>query len=211
LTRTQCSDDYLILVDCLPNPQCSIFEACLLWQSSVVSDPLSARISTSLRCPAILLRPNFETFSREVMRLVRICDPKLGLRIYSLDGFDITQIMNLMVHSYIQFYQIPTSLRILHTTDPSKTYYLPGAHQHPIPLNAIIQMDFVWVKFYNNHSCIVSSSGFISSVQVWSCEFNNGTKPIFLDAEAKFGVALGTSRLAGQYFGCEGAKLAESA
>jgi chitinase len=96
-------------------------------------------------------------------------------------------------HNPTGYTALATSLRNLYATDTSKSYYLSGAPQCPIPdasipLAAMLQMDFVWVQFYNNPSCNVGSSGFISSIQAWSSQLNNGTQPmLFLGAEAETG------------------------
>ena len=57
--------------------------------------------------------------------------------------------------------------------DPARHYYITAAPQCPIPdasipLDAMQQMDFVWVQFYNNGPCNVGASGFATSFQQWS-------------------------------------------
>ena len=68
--------------------------------------------------------------------------------------------------------------------DPSKTYYLSGAPQciYPdasLPLAAMLDMDFIWVQFFDNTPCNVGTPGFPASFQTWSNALNAGGKPMF--------------------------------
>ncbi|KAK0516303.1 hypothetical protein JMJ35_000906 [Cladonia borealis] len=86
-----------------------------------------------------------------------------------LDGFDIdTEQKNPAYYT-----NFTTALRQTFTQDPSKTYYISAAPQCPrpdasIPLDAMQEMDFVWVQFYNNGDCNVGESGFMASLTAWS-------------------------------------------
>lgn len=53
------------------------------------------------------------------------------------------------------------------------TYYISAAPQWPIPdasipLDAMLNMDYVWVQFYNNGDRNVEASGFLASMTNWS-------------------------------------------
>ena len=72
-----------------------------------------------------------------------------------------------------------TALRNVFKGDSSKSYYISAAPQCPtpdasIPLDAMKQMDFVWVQFYNNGQCNVGASGFVDSVKTWSSQLSGG-------------------------------------
>ncbi|MCJ1395767.1 hypothetical protein MMC18_008653 [Xylographa bjoerkii] len=97
-----------------------------------------------------------------------------------VDGFDIDNESNNPAF-YTNF---TTSLRTLFSRDPSKTYYLSGAPQciYPdasLPLPAMLDMDFVWVQFFDNPPCNVGTPGFPASFQTWSTALNAGTQPMF--------------------------------
>ncbi|MCJ1415485.1 hypothetical protein MMC32_001817 [Xylographa parallela] len=75
-------------------------------------------------------------------------------------------------------------LRSHFLSDPSKIYYLSGAPQciYPdasLPLAAMLDMDFIWVQFFDNTPCNVGTPGFPASFQTWSNALNAGGKPMF--------------------------------
>ncbi|MCJ1281111.1 hypothetical protein MMC26_000429 [Xylographa opegraphella] len=91
-------------------------------------------------------------------------------------------------------------LRSHFSSDPTKTYYLSAAPQCPypdasIPLDAMLNMDFVWVQFFDNPSCNVGTPGFPASVQTWSSALNAGIKPMFY--MMAFGADPGSGSVAG--------------
>ena len=66
-----------------------------------------------------------------------------------------------------------SSLRGNFKSDSSKIYYISAAPQCPIPdasipLDVMLNMDYVWVQFYNNGDCNVGASGFLASMTNWS-------------------------------------------
>ncbi|MCJ1398391.1 hypothetical protein MMC11_001589 [Xylographa trunciseda] len=98
----------------------------------------------------------------------------------AIDGFDIDNESNNPAF-YTNF---TTSLRGLFSRDTSKTYYLSGAPQCPypdasLPLEAMLDMDFVWVQFFDNPPCNVGTPGFPDSFTKWSTALDAGTKPMF--------------------------------
>lgn len=97
-----------------------------------------------------------------------------------VDGFDLDN-ESKDPTSYTTFAQ---ALRTLFASDKKKKFYLSAAPQCPrpdasIPVSAMALCDFVFVQFYNNPSCELSSSGFADSFAGWSDELfaaNNNTK-----------------------------------
>jgi chitinase len=97
-----------------------------------------------------------------------------------IDGFDLDN-ESKDPTSYTTFAQ---TLRTLFASDKKKQYYLSAAPQCPrpdasIPISAMALCDFVFVQFYNNPSCELSSAGFADSIAAWSDELytaNNQTK-----------------------------------
>jgi len=97
-----------------------------------------------------------------------------------IDGFDLDN-ESKDPTSYTTFAQ---ALRTLFASDKKKKYYLSAAPQCPrpdvsIPATAMALCDFVFVQFYNNPSCELSSAGFADSFAGWSDELfaaNNNTK-----------------------------------
>ena len=97
-----------------------------------------------------------------------------------VDGFDLDN-ESKDPTSYTTFAQ---ALRTLFASDKKKKYYLSAAPQCPrpdasIPVSAMALCDFVFVQFYNNPSCELSSAGFADSFAGWSDELfaaNNNTK-----------------------------------
>ncbi|TIA69886.1 glycoside hydrolase [Aureobasidium pullulans] len=104
-----------------------------------------------------------------------------------IDGFDLDNESKDST-SYTTFAH---ALRALSNSDRSKTYYLSAAPQCPrpdtsLPLSTLALCDFVFVQFYNNPSCDLSSSGFASSFAAWSDDLtaaNNETR-LFIGAAA---------------------------
>ena len=114
-----------------------------------------------------------------------------------LDGFDIGQypersllwstctnsLQDTEQKNPAYYTNFTTALRQTFTQDPSKTYYISAAPQCPrpdasIPLDAMQEMDFVWVQFYNNGDCNVGESGFMASLTAWSGDLSaNGAGP----------------------------------
>lgn len=79
------------------------------------------------------------------------------------------------------------ALRSQYAQDTSKQYYLSGAPQcirpdASIPLDAMRQMDFVWVQFYNNPSCNHGSTGFADSVKAWSDDLAGTNAKLYIGA-----------------------------
>jgi chitinase len=97
-----------------------------------------------------------------------------------VDGFDLDN-ESKDPTSYTTFAQ---ALRTLFHSDKTKKYYLSAAPQCPrpdasIPIPAMALCDFVFVQFYNNPSCELSSAGFADSFAAWSDDLyaaNNQTK-----------------------------------
>jgi chitinase len=86
-----------------------------------------------------------------------------------LDGFDIDS-ENDMPDYYGNF---TSALRAKYATSTTKPFYLSGSPQCPIPdtslpLDAMLQFDWVWPRFYNANRCQWNSSGFLASVSAWS-------------------------------------------
>lgn len=112
----------------------------------------------------------------------------------TIDGFDLDN-ESKDPTSYGVF---ANALRALFASDTSKKYYLSAAPQCPrpdasIPLDAVALCDFVFVQYYNNPSCDLSSAGFESSFTAWSSELaavNNETK-LFIGAPAFEGAGSG--------------------
>ncbi|KAH0340245.1 glycoside hydrolase, partial [Aureobasidium melanogenum] len=104
-----------------------------------------------------------------------------------IDGFDLDN-ESKDPTSYTTFAH---ALRTLFASDTSKKYYLSAAPQCPrpdasIPVPTMALCDFVFVQFYNNPSCDLSSDGFATSFANWSDDLfavNNETK-IFVGAGA---------------------------
>ncbi|KXT03344.1 hypothetical protein AC578_3945 [Pseudocercospora eumusae] len=94
-----------------------------------------------------------------------------------LDGFDIDA-ENDMPDHYGTF---ASALRAKYATDTSKPYYLSGSPHCPIPdtslpLDAMLQFDWVWPRFYNAMKCNMNSAGFLDSLSAWSRQLSiNGT------------------------------------
>lgn len=102
-----------------------------------------------------------------------------------LDGFDIDN----EDHSTAFYSTFVSSLRNAMNTDTSKKYYISAAPQCPrpdasIPLDAMQQMDYVFVQFYNNGDCNIGKSGFAASLKAWSQDLSaNGSGPkLFIGA-----------------------------
>lgn len=75
--------------------------------------------------------------------------------------------------------------------DPTRKYYISAAPQCPrpdasIPLDAMQQMDFVFVQFYNNAAanCDVGQPGFLDSFKAWSSDLaaNGGGPKLYVGA-----------------------------
>ncbi|CAD0091578.1 unnamed protein product [Aureobasidium vineae] len=111
-----------------------------------------------------------------------------------IDGFDLDN-ESKDPTSYTTFAQ---ALRTLFASDTSKKYYLSAAPQcsrpdASIPVSALALCDFVFVQFYNNPSCDLSSDGFAASFGGWSDALyaaNNETKH-FIGAGAYEGAGSG--------------------
>ncbi|KXS98287.1 hypothetical protein AC579_6006 [Pseudocercospora musae] len=94
-----------------------------------------------------------------------------------LDGFDIDA-ENDMPDYYGTF---ASALRAKYATNTSKPYYLSGSPHCPIPdtslpLDAMLQFDWVWPRFYNAMRCNMDSAGFLNSLSAWSRQlYINGT------------------------------------
>jgi chitinase len=97
-----------------------------------------------------------------------------------IDGFDLDN-ESRDPTSYTTFAK---ALRTLSHSDKTKKYYLSAAPQcsrsdASIPVSAMALCDFVFVQFYNNSSCELSSAGFADSFAAWSDDLyaaNNQTK-----------------------------------
>ncbi|KAI4208272.1 MAG: hypothetical protein LQ346_000152 [Caloplaca aetnensis] len=92
-----------------------------------------------------------------------------------LDGFDVDN----EDHSTAFYSTFVSSLRSTMNADSSKTYYISAAPQCPrpdasIPLDAMQQMDFVFVQFYNNGDCNIGQPGFEASLKAWSQDLSAG-------------------------------------
>ena len=103
-----------------------------------------------------------------------------GLRPFGsvkLDGFDVDN----EDHSTTSYSTFVSALRKNLDADSSKRYFISAAPQCPrpdasIPLDAMKNMDFIFVQFYNNPSCNVGSAGFIDSLKAWSGDLGSGPK-----------------------------------
>ncbi|KAI6886189.1 glycoside hydrolase, partial [Hortaea werneckii] len=122
-----------------------------------------------------------EHFAETLWNLFGAGREELGIRPFGpdviLDGFDIDN----ENHNTSFYNTFAASLRKQFDKDPKKKrYYISAAPQCPIPdesipLEAMRQVDFVWVQFYNNPSCNLNSTGFEKSVQNWAVQLANGT------------------------------------
>lgn len=86
-----------------------------------------------------------------------------------LDGFDLDS-ENKIPAYYGNF---TSALRAKYATNTTKPYYISGAPQCPIPdpnlpLDAMLQFDWVWPQFYNAAGCQINSTGFYASTSAWS-------------------------------------------
>lgn len=93
-----------------------------------------------------------------------------------VDGFDIDN----ENHDTSYYQTFAYALRQQFAQDNGKTYYLSAAPQCPmpdesIPMEAMMEADFVWVQFYNNPQCNLDSIGFQSSFAAWSANFSEGS------------------------------------
>lgn len=102
----------------------------------------------------------------------------------AVDGFDFDIEVNLGSSQYYQ-YMIST-LRSNFHSDPSKTYYITGAPQCPIPepnMGIIIgnsTFDYIWVQFYNNNNGL-------DNIPYESCALGiNGDAPFNFDQWQSF-------------------------
>ncbi|KAK6002772.1 hypothetical protein QM012_001522 [Aureobasidium pullulans] len=111
-----------------------------------------------------------------------------------VDGFDLDN-ESKDPTSYTTFAH---ALRTLFASDTTKKYYLSSAPQCPrpdasIPTSTVALCDFVFVQFYNNPSCDLSSDGFATSFASWSDDLlaaNNQTK-LFIGAGASVSAGSG--------------------
>ncbi|KAI4717088.1 glycoside hydrolase [Aureobasidium sp. EXF-10727] len=111
-----------------------------------------------------------------------------------IDGFDLDNESK----DPTSYTTLAQALRTLFDSDTSKKYYLSAAPQCPrpdasIPVSAMALCDFVFVQFYNNPSCDLSSDGFAAAFGGWSDELyaaNNKTK-LFIGAGAFEGAGSG--------------------
>lgn len=94
-----------------------------------------------------------------------------------LDGFDID------AESYMPDYYgaFATALRAKYASTKSKPFYLSGSPRCPIPdgslpLDAMLQFDWVWPRFYNAKKCQVDSTGFLPSLSAWSQQLRPAIK-----------------------------------
>ena len=55
----------------------------------------------------------------------------------------------------------------------------------------MLDMDFIWVQFYDNTPCNVGTSGFIDSFEAWSSLLDNGTHPRLYIGEIAFAAGSG--------------------
>jgi chitinase len=102
-----------------------------------------------------------------------------------LDGIDVDN-ENKDQTGYTAFV---SALRGKFSGDSSKEYLISAAPQCPrpdasIPLDAMKQMDIVWVQFYNNPSCNHGTSGFIDSVKAWSDDLAGSNAKLYIGAIA---------------------------
>jgi chitinase len=109
-----------------------------------------------------------------------------------VDGFDLDNESKDSI-SYTTFAQ---ALRTLLRSDKTKQYYLSAAPQFPrpdasIPVSAMALCDFVFVQFYNNPSCELSSPGFADSFAAWSDDLYAASN------QTKLYIGVGASAAAG--------------
>ena len=115
------------------------------------------------------------------------------------DGFDIDNENHTTAH-WTPFVQ---ALRQQYAKDPSNTYYISAAPQCPIPdesipLAGMLEMDFVWVQFYNNPACNLDNSiGFAPSFQAWSSLLSSNSSTI---SKPRLYVGAGAAPVAGSGF-----------
>lgn len=88
-------------------------------------------------------------------------------------GIGINRLLDPEQKNPAYYTNFTTALRQTFVQDRSKTYYISAAPQCPrpdasIPLDAMQEMDFVWVQFYNNGDCNIGASGFMASLAAWS-------------------------------------------
>jgi chitinase len=109
-----------------------------------------------------------------------------------IDGFDLDN-ESQDPTSYTTFAQ---ALRTLFDSDEKKHYYFSAAPQCPrpdasIPVSAMALCDFIFIQFYNNPSCELSSAGFTDSFAGWSDELYNANN------QTKLYIGVGASQAAG--------------
>ncbi|KAG9236241.1 glycoside hydrolase superfamily [Amylocarpus encephaloides] len=100
-----------------------------------------------------------------------------------LDGFDIDN-ENQQPASYLTLAQ---TLRAYFSSSPTKQYYLTSAPQCPFPdasnpTPMLLLCDFIFMQFYNNPSCEIGSSGFLSSLSTWSSAISSGRGMLYVGA-----------------------------
>lgn len=119
-----------------------------------------------------------------------------------VDGFDF----DIEASSGNQYYQYMIStLRSAFATDTSKSYYITGAPQCPIPepnMGEIItaaQFDYLWVQFYNNPGCSTNSGTNFDDWKTYISGTPSQNAKIFIGLPAAPDGATGTSSGAEYY------------
>lgn len=96
-----------------------------------------------------------------------------------LDGFDIDNEND--IGAYYGVFASALRAKYASSSNSSKSYYISGTAQCPIPdpglpLDAMLQFDWIWPRFYNARACNLNSTGFLGSLSAWSQQLLiNGT------------------------------------
>lgn len=99
-----------------------------------------------------------------------------------LDGFDIDSEVGTTEH----YGNFTTALRAIYARNTTKPFYISSAPpctlpSKNLPLDALLQLDWVWPQFYDARSCGFNSTGFQASILAWSRRlYDNGViGPLF--------------------------------
>lgn len=96
-----------------------------------------------------------------------------------LDGFDIDNENDIC--AYYGVFASALRARYATSSNSSRSYHISGTAQCPIPdpgipLDAMLQFDWVWPRFYSVRECNLNSTGFLGSLSAWSLQlYINGT------------------------------------
>ncbi|EME78918.1 glycoside hydrolase family 18 protein [Pseudocercospora fijiensis CIRAD86] len=100
-----------------------------------------------------------------------------------LDGFDIDS-ENEMPDHYATFASALREKFSENPTPSTKQFYLSGSPHCPLPdkslpLDAMLQFDWVWPRFYNAMQCNLNSEAFLDSLSAWSKQLGTNGPRLF--------------------------------